>query len=447
MAQLLVLLAATILLRRCACSMNTDSERLPAPAAYGDSPASSAAPASVKLSPLQLRPFLLVAFIGEARSWNKTWKSQKAFLDQEASLAGFTWGSIACIDSADKGLSPGGLQGLRMGRVSRTMASSWWGKDDDPKSALYCERGSSGTNHWVEARSDEGRAYYFNEANNRSSWTRPLELMPDFMADTSHNQVRGDDSGAQFGCKAPFLAVEAACFLRRISACRTPVLERCEHRNCEAIFVIRPDLEIVRNGTKRGSLAKLLSELPLRYVYQNAGSSSSSSSPRAAAGKVRQQPEKFHARLRCVGEGSQPRTHAFPAGLCNGRHLERNHRNNSQGTAAECDLNLFKACPRGHFTLDDELAFIPAQLAGSYFREKFVAPPSYAIRRTGRFQNAPQPPGMAVCPATLSWPEGVLTTTLQADRVPIQELIGIQTRMIKAADEIHASVHAVELDF
>ena len=69
-------------------------------------------------------------------------------------------------------------------------------------------------------------------------------------------------------------------------------------------------------------------------------------------------------------------------------------------------------CAAGHFTLDDHLAWVPAQFIGAYFGgAEFPVPPANA----------------GVCPATRRWPEGRLTAAVRAAGATVEELTNVAT--------------------
>lgn len=199
----------------------------------------------------------------------------------------------------------------------------------------------------------------------------------------------------------------------------------------------------------------------------------------------------MYARYRCVGQGDIPRTSAFPASLCNGPR--------SSPTSS-------LPCPPGARTLDDQLAVVPAALLRSFFRERFhqgtpPPPPPLLLPNTssnplpagesladaaaecadGGGEDQPTPPPVssaagkmrvpkcssssrrvtppppppavgtaaaaAVCPATVKWPEGILTASLLGDGVSLRELTGVQTRRRGAAHGTHGAQHEGDLDF
>jgi hypothetical protein len=318
--------------------------------------------------------FLLVAFVGQQRIWESTWKSQSEYLRKEYSNhKGISnWGSVGCIDANDIGLSSKAQQALRLSKLTRIMTSSWWGNSDNSTSAKYCEQGlvesDARVNDWIKLSTTsstdtaETKYYYFNTKTFMVTWTQPLEFR-----ETFQRSISDQNYGVHHAS-----SVESSCFLRRLSACRQTVLEECALKNCSNILMMRPDLAIA-SSTTQGLIYNLT-----RFFRKH---------PKEKA---------ILARLRCVSRYFVPRTKVFPASLCHGTREE------------------YTPCPRGKFTLDDQMAFIPASLATSYFREVFLTPPQ------DRFASF-------ACPFTASWPEGRLTHTLLSSNVPVKELRGFRT--------------------
>ena len=151
------------------------------------------------------------------------------------------------------------------------------------------------------------------------------------------------------------------CFLRRLTACRDTVMRECAHVGCTKVFLIRCDLWIASKVST--PFDKLIERTDHTSVY---------------------------ARYRCVGAGERRRTRQWPAPLC--------YRDHSGG----------EGCAAGHLTLDDQVALMPAALAGAVFRKDFPPPPS--------------PNATKACAATVAWPEGVLTHALFAGGTPVREL-------------------------
>jgi hypothetical protein len=73
-----------------------------------------------------------------------------------------------------------------------------------------------------------------------------------------------------------------------------------------------------------------------------------------------------------------------------------------------------------------QIALMPASLAGAVFRESFPPPP--------------QPEHTAACPATVRWPEGVLTHALLSGGTHVRELVGIRTKTLREDDPADVAV-------
>jgi len=321
--------------------------------------------------------YLLFAFIGQQRAWDATWASQSAYFAREVPPE-YEWGSFGCLDTHDHGPSQEGIRALHVSRISRTMTSAWWGSDDDPADAFFCELGRSGgkMGDWVSRDTNEGDAYYFNKRTGKSTWTMPVEMYPSFKASPKIPRMGHTPRRSSTNVSG----VNAACFLRRLTACRAKLLNQCERKRCTAIFFMRPDLEIA-NSSEPGLLARLL----------------------ATVGTA---DEAIYARRRCVGAGEPPRTMVHPAELCDGPAPS------TRMTARS------EPCPRGRYSLDDQAAFVPRRLVKEYFRVSFF-PPTQADRAIDGETVA--------CPFTYNWPEGILTNTLFQSGVPVKELRGFST--------------------
>jgi hypothetical protein len=167
--------------------------------------------------------------------------------------------------------------------------------------------------------------------------------------------------------------VWASCALRRLVACRTAVVDGCSRYGCTAALVLRPDL-VFRDAAGAGAVLRLAHDARRPAV---------------------------HARFRCVGGGAVPTRTRVADGLFS-RLCQTEFSANGSTTVR---------CPAGHFTLDDHLAWVPAQFIGAYFGgAEFPVPPADA----------------GVCPATRRWPEGRLTAAVRAGAT-VKELENVPT--------------------
>ena len=150
------------------------------------------------------------------------------------------------------------------------------------------------------------------------------------------------------------LPPESSCHLQRLSACRRPVLRLIAQIGAVRVLVLQHALFLV--------------------------------SPEDAGHALRRQALRHRGsilfRLRCIDRTAiRPRTLIYPAGRCEQPDVE------TYGKQTW-------ACRAPHYTLDSQIALMPAVLAATYFQVHY---------------ETPRPTETKACPATYDWPEGRLT--------------------------------------
>ncbi len=134
---------------------------------------------------------LLVAFVGLQRTWEATWRSQRALLGERA------WASIACVGAGEAGPSAEIVEGLRIREVVRPRLAPWYpNARADVEATARCEHG-----------------------------------------DATATAASGGGGVSQH--------VHDMCLLRRTSACSAAVLDACARGSCAAVLLLRPDVLIV----------------------------------------------------------------------------------------------------------------------------------------------------------------------------------------------------------